>query len=300
MSTELELTGLDGANPLAFLAALGTLRTLSLAWPTANVRLAWQAKQAWTPVLVMPDDVDPQQVVEALHTQLNQLNPVFSRWDNTNKISPAEFRAYALDREKDWRPDNRVVADFLAALGNEGAVEDEFIQDTAFRTMSGAGHQDFLKTMRLLVGATTPQHLSEALFAPWTYQDDKPSLRWDPLDDRRYALRWLDPSSDPICTVRGANRLAVEALPLFPTMPTGRQLATTGFRGRKSKDTFLRWPIWHGFLSVNVVRSVLAMPELHAPQPNRAWLAAQGVAEIYQSQRIIVDKFRNFTASKPV
>jgi len=27
------LTGLDGANPLAYLAALGTLRGLTLAWP---------------------------------------------------------------------------------------------------------------------------------------------------------------------------------------------------------------------------------------------------------------------------
>ena len=29
----LVLTGLDGSNPLAFLAALGTLRGLTLAWP---------------------------------------------------------------------------------------------------------------------------------------------------------------------------------------------------------------------------------------------------------------------------
>ena len=35
------LTGLDGANPLAFLAALGTLRGLTLAWPERRVRLSW-------------------------------------------------------------------------------------------------------------------------------------------------------------------------------------------------------------------------------------------------------------------
>jgi hypothetical protein len=35
------LRGLDGSNPLAFLAALGTLRSLSLVLPTEQVKLAW-------------------------------------------------------------------------------------------------------------------------------------------------------------------------------------------------------------------------------------------------------------------
>ena len=47
----LMLTGLDGANPLAFLAALGTLRGLTLAWPKRRVYLSWVPQDAWRPCL---------------------------------------------------------------------------------------------------------------------------------------------------------------------------------------------------------------------------------------------------------
>ena len=40
-SNGLLLSGLDGGNPLAFLAALGTLRGLTIAWPGRRVRLSW-------------------------------------------------------------------------------------------------------------------------------------------------------------------------------------------------------------------------------------------------------------------
>ena len=42
----LVLNGLDGANPLAFLAALGTLRGLTLAWPERRIRLSWTPRCA--------------------------------------------------------------------------------------------------------------------------------------------------------------------------------------------------------------------------------------------------------------
>jgi hypothetical protein len=46
----LELPGLDGANPLGFLAALGTLATLDKAGET-KARLGWRRSVKWTPVL---------------------------------------------------------------------------------------------------------------------------------------------------------------------------------------------------------------------------------------------------------
>jgi hypothetical protein len=54
MSATLLLYGLDGSNPLAFLAALGTLRSLSLLWPEERVRLAWKIHEgAFRPMLQM-------------------------------------------------------------------------------------------------------------------------------------------------------------------------------------------------------------------------------------------------------
>jgi len=52
-STALVLSGLDGGNPLAFLAALGTLRTATRADRSAEWRLSWTIHCGhWSPVLV--------------------------------------------------------------------------------------------------------------------------------------------------------------------------------------------------------------------------------------------------------
>jgi hypothetical protein len=229
-------------------------------------------------------------------------HPAFAIDDNL-KIPPDRYRKdYAeLAAAKAHESRDRTWADFVAAFGSEATASEEgVIQDTALRTMSGAGHQHFLKTMRDLVQNTAAEHLRKALFEPWRYEDPKPSLRWDPADDRRYALRWNEPSGDPIRTVRGANRVAIEALPLLPAMPVGTRLETTGFRGRSSRDTFWTWPIWSAPLTVDAVRSVLALRQLQEDPPPRPELAAMGVNEVYRSQRLTVGKYRNFAPAQAV
>jgi hypothetical protein len=174
--------------------------------------------------------------------------------------------------------------------------KDGTVQDTAFRTMSGAGHQHFIGSMHELAICTDREHLRRTLLAAWDYGDGKPTLRFDPLDDRRYALRWNDPSSDGIRTMRGANRLAIEALPLLPTCPVGQRLATTGFNAFK----FWTWPVWESWLSLDVTRTLLALDELQQETPNRRVLFARGVREIFRCERITVGKFRNFTPASAV
>jgi CRISPR-associated endonuclease/helicase Cas3 len=52
-----ELTGLDGSNPLAFLAAVGTLRLADQAFD-GRARLGWRRVGRWVPVLYVPIDND--------------------------------------------------------------------------------------------------------------------------------------------------------------------------------------------------------------------------------------------------
>jgi hypothetical protein len=47
----LVLEGIPGDNPLGFLAALGVLRTLSQRWPGHVIRMRWQARGGWRPVI---------------------------------------------------------------------------------------------------------------------------------------------------------------------------------------------------------------------------------------------------------
>jgi hypothetical protein len=135
------------------------------------------------------------------------------------------------------------------------------------------------------------------MFETWKYCDTGFSLRWDPEDDRRYALRWDNPSGDPARNVRGANRLAIEGIPMYPTIPTTNSLKTTGFEGNNASNTFWIWPVWKYPISIDVCRSLLAHAELQKNHPSIELFQSIGVSAIFKSQRITQGKFRNFTPS---
>ena len=295
------LTGLDGSNPLGFLAAVGTLRTIAQAEPATDPRMEWTVQDGtWTPALSRTRAVSAKALSELLAPALSRCStPEFDFAEDLN-VSPDTFRTMADRAQREAAVRTRHHADFAASFGCEVSLTSHGtnVQGTAFRTMSGAGHQHFLGTMKELVAETDDEHLRRSLFERWDYSDDKLGLRWDPEEDRRYALRWSNPSGDTVKTMRGANRLAVEALPLLPTAPRNGRLDTTGFC-RRDGAVVLTWPIWTTALSVDVVRSLLALSELQKAVPGRQRLLAMGIVEVYRSQRITVGKYRNFSRARP-
>lgn len=310
MTNEILLSGIDGANPLGFLAALGTLRVLST--DPADVQLLWKKHaNAWRPVLTMEEAINKEALVEHLHAKLATSIPVdvFALGDNPS-VPLDVFRPYAQASAKAALDGHRTRADFAAAFAGEHPVDkDGKVPDTALRTMSGAGHQHFLKFMRNFIEQVRPEHLQKTLFDAWRYDDpvQNMTLRWDPSDDSRYALRWSDPSGDPdrksIGSMWGANRLAIEALPLFPTLPTHRQLETVGFHTQGARKTHWTWPIWNAPAGVDTVRSLLDMTDVHRsgrPGVPPTGLDARGIVEVYRSRRLTTGKFRNFTMGVPI
>lgn len=322
----LECPAIDGGNPLGFLAAVGMLRTLSLAWPDDSVRLCWIDRGCWRPVVATMRPLGPDAVSDCLATALEKMrgHPAFA-YSNDLEVPPDDFRQFAIEAVSSSSPANRVWSDFVAAFGCEAMQSEKngkaVIQDTDFRTMSGSGHQHFLSFLRNIVDRTQASHIHKSLFEPWRYDDpvENQTMRWDPVDDQRYALRWRNPSGDPSRkqrgTVLGANRLAIEALPLFPTVPMGAGLATTGFRGATSRNCVWTWPIWDGEASLDVVRSLLSLPEIQSLQEHsaedkapeirkmnrmREKLRALGVVAVFRSQRLTLGKFRNFTPAHAV
>lgn len=312
-SHEVVLSGLDGGNSLAFLAALGALRTLTLAWREDELALSWNRDAGiFRPRLHMRRKVDTAAIVDALHIELRSMSGHAALgFANNLNVAPARYREYAVaaigsaNTESD-KSRGRIAADFAAAFGCDLTMntqdKESTIQDTALRTMSGAGHQHFLKFMRDLIAATEPRHLHQALFDEWRYEDDGRGLnmRWDPEDDRRYALRWTDPSSDPSRTVRGANRLGIEAIPMLVSIPVGARLETTGFANRGRGGVFWTWPIWSAPLSKDAVESLLALGDLQGDNLTRGSRAAMGIDAIYRSQRIRIGKYRNFTPAEQI
>ena len=305
--TGLLLAGIDGTNPLAFLAALGVLRGLSTIWPQRQVRMSWEPRDAWRPRLhACPEPLSREDVLAGLEA-FADLRPGHAALDigDNLTVSPEEFRraAYEASTTASTAPADRARADFMAGFGCEAIPDrnrNDLIQDTALRTLRGAGHQHFLRTMRDLAECAAADSFERCLFHPWTRGDQRLSLRWDPEDDRRYALRWRDPSKDAGGTEWGANRLAFEAIPLLPVAPVGRSLATTGFTGTRGSDTFFTWPIWDTPVGLDTVRSILSIDEIQKESPDRRLLVAMGIREVFRSHRLNAGRYRNFSPARSV
>lgn len=308
--SDLVLKGLDGANPLGFLAALGTLRTASLTWPKEPVRMGWGIyDSAWRPYLILETGQGEEEFLERLCETLLLMkdHPVFGFADDLS-LTAQLFRAEAETAQTQTTPADRCHADFIAAFGSDCITMDnsDQIEDTALRTMGGAGHQHFLGTMRQLIADTDVNHLQKALFSTWLYDDpvEKHTMRWDPNDDIRYALQWQNPSGDRQRktggSMWGANRLAIEGLPLMSTIPKNRKLETVGFSQKKGAGVIWTWPIWEKAVSIDTTRSLLALYELQRKRPDRKKLLKMGIVELFRCQRLTQGKFRNFTPAVPV
>ncbi len=295
------LCGLDGGSLLGFLAALGTLRTVALADPRSDWRMRWVEQEAmWLPEISSRRAIASNELVDLLMSALRlELTPEFD-FDKNLTVSPERFRNVAREAQCRALKDDRRYADFLAAFGCEALTTDKReIQNTGFRTMSGVGHQHFLGTMKQLVEKTSASDLRRSLFKRWTYPDRRLGLRWDPHEDRRYALRWANPSgSDGVPTMRGANRLAIESLPLYPTVPMGSCLKTTGFT-QEDGTVWFSWPLWGCSIGIDLVRSLLALSGIQRLEPDRPKLHARGVVEIYRSRRTTNGRYRNFSSARP-
>lgn len=302
--SEVTFPALQGGSLLGFLAALGAFRTLAATLGASEIRMRWIPSGISYCPQIRSQLREENYIIALLHAALQKMagHRVLTA-DKNLKIPCPVFRRLAiqavnhfLSGEGDFEV-GMVSAFGCDAIGNEEGN----IEDTGFRTMSGAGHQHFLEFMNILAKETTAEQVREALFGPWRYRDPSPTLRWDAEDDRRYALRWDEPSGDPVRTVRGANLLAIASLPLFPVVPSSsHRIVTTGFSGRGSRGTFVTWPVWSTWLSIDTARSLLALAEIQEGEACSAILKKRGIAAVYRSRRITLGKFRNFTPAEPL
>ncbi len=295
----MRFTAIEGSNPLGFLAALGTVRLADLTWPHQNIRLRWVQDAGWRPELLGSPVANPTEFCGALAKDaLWAPLEVFAELGNNITVPTELFHRVTTTVAESVTPQDRRSADFLASFGSDifEDVRNNRIEYTDLCFITGSGHQHFLGTARTLQESTTSDHLHEALFGGWRYADKGLSMRWDPDDAKEYALRWRDPSVGGVSAVWGANRLAFEALPIFPTVPTERGLQTTGFQTRERAHEFT-WPIWTEPVSLDTVRSLVSVRAIQADEPDRAQLASIGVAEVFRVQRVRIGQGANFKVS---
>jgi hypothetical protein len=321
---EIELSGIDGTNLLGYLAALGTLRVLTLAEPAAEVRMRWQDNGGWRPLICHSRISTVEKLIAALALRVTPRGAIPARKPGTKKGSDPSWRdweARGLENanrtfQSDYlyltptvfrkeledsalRPEQREIADFMTALGSDCLAEVMDVDKpatTEFRAIGGGNNDGFLGFMRTIHLGTTAEHLRKALFLEWEYSDPPPFMRWDHNEYRPHALRADNPALDKRHNnVRGANRLAVEALPLFPTAPSKRVLRTVGFEDR-SGDPEVAWPIWLDNLDVNALKSLLACSEIQVADPTT--MARRGIGQVFRARRFTRGQYRNFSPAR--
>lgn len=299
---KVQLTGLNGSNPLAFLAAIGTFNVVNRQQDTS---LSWSMSGGtWFPNLH-----GPHKIVDSLVAVLDNLlaTELGEPWKLSKKL-PFDsnlFRDAMMPCILDSRHSDRTKIDTFAAYGSEVFCDDKGqFQDTAFRMVrsgdsAGQGLPDYACK---LAHSCEAKDIEGALFGPWTYAKGLSSFRWDPSENKEYALQSVNPSNDGSQTAIGVNRLALEALTLYPTMPGRRGLETVGFvKSSRGKEAEFRWPIWEDPLGVDTVRSLLTCPLLFANTTVTEHLREVGIACVFCSRQIKPNQYyRNFSPSYQV
>jgi hypothetical protein len=294
--SELMLSGLDGSNPLGFLAALGVHQTLGQHYPKENILMRWtQCGGVWLPVLINnPVGVDV--FCENLEEILRGLSREPFQIENKLPFDVSKFRKNALDFMNQGNQSDRRNLDILAGFGSDAiANKDGIFQDTKLRMIRagdsvGNGFPAYSLSICEETGALD---LQRTLFRNWDYSDKGTSLRIDPNEDRQYALRGGDPSKESTLSMRGANRLAIEAMALMYTAPSGKSLGTAGFTELGKKCVYWTWPIWKYPISINTAKSVISLPMLQEESMNNHSLSAFGIAVVFRCRRIATSKYYN-------
>lgn len=306
------LDGLEADNLLAFMALLGLLRALDAARPEWRARAYWDdARLPLRPILALGQPQTQDAVAQAAAEGANGLAEVhaFDRKDlNFTGAEAKEIHLKAADAGRQLLFD---------ALMSDGAVRnDGRIWPTPLCFLFGQGHQHFLERLADVPTGKLPKalaktrrppdlnaarYLASTLFSPWTHEDATDSFRWDPVDDRRYALRADDPSTDAAGTQHGANRLAAIGLPILSGAAIMRRRETR-FLNRATAygedgGIQITWPLWTAPARLAGLRALLAHPELAAEAPAMGLLRMAGVFALYRAKRISVGKYFNITAA---
>ena len=330
-SFSLALPGLDGSNPLAFLAALGTLVVCDRLsndeqrpdWLKVAPRLSWGDDDSpHIPILHFTNEPPTSEAFARFLAQemprLLEHHPASLAFEMLRSDEATQAEHYRRLRA-DTQLKDRSVLDWITALFCESApgtasqlqtVRKDYLVGNVNQVLCGGETTADQRRLRREKDETKHQALRveflqeklfRTLFETWDYADplDNQSLHWEPSEDRRHAYQWNVPSGDPTRKqsggMLGANRLGLEAFPLFLMLPDGERIKTRGFRGNRANNTFWIWPLWSMPASIPVIATLLSMQAIQDDKVSNDVLKQFGIEAVFKLQRILVGKTPNFT-----
>lgn len=277
------LTGLEGTNPLGFLAALGV-----------QVAFASEGEQ---PRLWWSDDIISHAVVDEefdLERIADQCIKVFALWRDSPAIAPKRPDGSDMPKgdELKLKPDDirtylqlidqcDLAEGLITALVAEGSLDNQGVAKPSDLYFT-AGQQKFLATARQILDGVSQCDLLSGLEGPWNYKSVLPSLGWDIFDDRIYALRASNPSPEKKFTNPGPEALAILGLSLHPVYGSRDRTLTQGCFGLWKAGSY-SWPLWRKPASSNTVKSLLAQGYDPADSDRNRWFRSWGIFRILRS-----------------
>lgn len=261
----IDLPGLDGSNPLGFLAALGLLRIAPGATLGFSEDGSFQAflngfgKQASDlAALIAADAVAsaaPQAAWRFTYTK------AATKKQGPQKVAdlkppPSDFRYFLGTCLKSWMMGHEEAAAYAAAYGTDVAVDGNGnTKPTAFHFTAAA--QTFLGAVEGIRSSVNEEWVMTSLFEGHSERPGR-NLRWDPGAERSWALMASSPKGGGTSVDAPLEWLAFRGLPLLPCFPHRMRIITTGVSGRGDKMAFT-WPLWSIPASLQTVRSALQL-----------------------------------------
>jgi hypothetical protein len=298
--SRIQLLGIDGSNPLGFLAALGLLRVVP------GARLAFSEDGAFQ-AFIYGIDKSESDLATLIAADAEAAADEHASWRFTYtkaatnrqapqlvadlKAPPEDFRDFLATCIEAWLTGNDEAAGYAAAYGTDVAIDNKGnTKPTAFHFT--AAQQTFLGAVEGIRASVTQEWVKASLFDGHSERTGS-NLRWDPSAERNWALMANDPSGDGTRVDAPLEWLAFRGLPLLPSFPHGTRILTTGVVGRGHDMTF-SWPLWSVPASLLTTRSALQVDWTGSTKQR----AARGVFAICSSAiRRTSQGFGNFGPS---
>ncbi|MCK6546464.1 hypothetical protein L6R52_11490 [Myxococcota bacterium] len=258
------LSGMNGSNPLGFLASLGVLRVAHVG---EGARLSFLDDGTFRPVLdsalgekeiaeMVAADAERAGIVSPWTIEYEKVEKNGSKMVRDLKPPPGVFSRFARSKVAEWVRGQDEGAGYAAAFATSVAVDGKGnTKPTAFHFT--AANQTFLKSVEESRGKVSVEWARESLFAGGATRPG-PNLRWDPSAERNWALMANNPNDEGTSVDAPLEWLAFRSLPLVPSFPVGTRIMTTAVTGRGDDMTFT-WPLWATPCTVPVVRSLLQL-----------------------------------------
>jgi hypothetical protein len=261
--TRTVLKGLNGSNPLGFMASVGLLRLLDVQGNHARLGFTEDGGfHAWIECNPALDDI-PGAVAKDADAAAGPQSWRLEYKNNGDKLAadlkapPEQFREFLALAIDEWLKRRPERSDYAAAYGTDVAHDGKGnTKPTAFHFT--AAQQTFLGQVERLRSAIDAEWVRQSFDTPGATREGS-NLRWDPDAERSRALMAKDPGKEKTAVNAPLEWLAFRGLPAFPCVPAGSRILTCGVTGRLQAELRFHWPLWSCGASYATVRSLLLL-----------------------------------------